>query len=353
MTNINIEARQQRHDKIWIKKQKLKRDKSKLSFMSKIFLLSFAFLIIDIINWQYIIYWKQEIFNEYSYENISNQTYILEEDWFVLKRELQTEKRNTEGQNKLIEHIVREWETLSSIASEYQINITTIIDANEGISPYRNLYEWQKLTILPVDWISIVLSSDKSVDEIAKKYKIEPDTIVKQNNIWTWSLALEKWTFLIIPWVTLNRYNRLSRQTWAPSSWANYKYNWKVNWMFIRPAEGTLTQWFHRYHYAVDIANGHKWPIFAAADWVVKKVKNSWWNWWYWIYVILDHWNWIETLYAHNEKNYVKEGDTVKQWQTIAWMWRTWRVRWRTWIHLHFEVTVNWRKANPLAYIWK
>lgn len=352
---INYSARNLRHEKIWIKSIE-KKVKERSWFFDKVFTCALFIILVNFVSTRFYTYQKD------NYEFVPNvstdkKIFVLEEDWFVLKKETQTERRKTWDWNKIFEHIIKEWDTLSWIARDYQIKVSTILDANPGLNPWQALKIWKVLKILPVDWISIFLNEDTEIDSIAKKYKISPESIIKQNLLWSWSLLVKKWITLILPWAKeiainqnlRNENNNTRYWNYAPKNWSKYQYKWEISWDFIKPCDWWITQYYHRWHYALDIANRNKWPIYATAAWVVTYV-NYWWNWWYWNMIIIDHWKWVQSLYWHNEKLYVKVWDVIKQWQTIAWMWRSWRVRWKTWIHLHFEIIINWVKRNPLAY---
>jgi len=349
---INHEARQERHSKIWVSINKWYLKRKKSHFLKKVIFLWFFISFVQVSSIHFNYYSTNKAF-AFSLPDIKNNAIVVDEDWFVLKKSIQTEKRNTTRQNEVIFHKVEAWETLGSIAVDYQIKTATILYANSAVSPRRTLKIWTELKILPVNWIIIDLEKDLSIDELAKKYKIDKNKILEQNKLSTWTTIIAKGESLIIPWW---KPPVVRRSVWtsvssAPRDPQSYRYDWAPSSYLIWPTKWKITQYYHRWHYALDIADVGRWPIFWVADWVVIRAENSWRNGWYWKMLIIDHWRWMKTLYAHNQELYVKEWDIVKQWDTIAWMWRTGRVRWRTWIHLHFEVIVNWIKKNPLAYI--
>ena len=113
-----------------------------------------------------------------------------------------------------------------------------------------------------------------------------------------------------------------------------------------RPTLGAVTQGYSRSHYALDIADTSKPPIWAASDGVVESAKYGW-NGGYGNFIIVNHKNGYKTLYAHNETLYVKPGDMVSKGQPIARMGRTGRVRGATGIHLHYECHKGGVRINP------
>lgn len=64
--------------------------------------------------------------------------------------------------------------------------------------------------------------------------------------------------------------------------------------------------------------------------------------------VELHHGNDYVTRYAHNKKNLVKLGETVKKGQAIATMGNSGR---STGPHVHFEVLHNGKPVNPIQYV--
>lgn len=64
--------------------------------------------------------------------------------------------------------------------------------------------------------------------------------------------------------------------------------------------------------------------------------------------VIVDHGNGLQTVYAHNHRNYVGEGETVRQGQVIASVGRSGNA---TGYHVHFEMRRAGKAVNPLQYL--
>ena len=91
--------------------------------------------------------------------------------------------------------------------------------------------------------------------------------------------------------------------------------------------------------------------IWSAKAGTVKLAAYSGWNGGYGKYVIVDHGNGLQTLYAHMNKVYVTEGQSVSEGQVLGQMGNTGRVYGVTGIHLHFEVRQDGARMNPWNYL--
>ncbi|MCK5799255.1 MAG: peptidoglycan DD-metalloendopeptidase family protein [Deltaproteobacteria bacterium] len=134
-----------------------------------------------------------------------------------------------------------------------------------------------------------------------------------------------------------------SGPTSGPTSRATAKLRWPV------PA-GRLTSTFgrrgKRVHEGIDIAAPEGTPVLAAADGTViyagSGIKG------YGNLVILRHTKRLVTVYAHNRRNLVHDGQHVSAGDTIAEVGKTGRA---TGFHVHFEVRAGEKAVDPLRYV--
>jgi murein DD-endopeptidase MepM/ murein hydrolase activator NlpD len=100
-------------------------------------------------------------------------------------------------------------------------------------------------------------------------------------------------------------------------------------------------------HNAVDIANKCGTSIYAAADGLVlESVDGGGWNQGYGNYVLIEHPNNTQTMYAHTQSNSVTQGMMVKKGDVIAYIGNTGKTHGVTGCHVHFEVH---GARNPFA----
>lgn len=98
-------------------------------------------------------------------------------------------------------------------------------------------------------------------------------------------------------------------------------------------------------HKGIDIAGKRGSDILAMADGLVIYAgrKSGYGN-----IVEIRHANGLETRYAHNQRNLVREGDLVRKGQVIAKLGSTGR---STGPHIHFEVRRNGEAIDPMRYL--
>ena len=124
---------------------------------------------------------------------------------------------------------------------------------------------------------------------------------------------------------------------------------------FVFPANARISSGFgnrvhpilgySRFHGGVDFAAPQGTAIYAADS---GQVIFSGWYGGYGQTVIVDHGGGLTTLYAHASRLLVREGQSVRQGQSIAAVGSTGL---STGPHLHFEVRRNGNPVNPMGYL--
>lgn len=104
------------------------------------------------------------------------------------------------------------------------------------------------------------------------------------------------------------------------------------------------------YHRGIDISGGGASGSLVVAGATGTVTEAGWSNGGYGNYVVIDHGNGIETLYAHMLDNslMVNAGDIVTKGQAIG---RVGNTGYSFGAHLHFEVRINGNKINPAPYL--
>ncbi len=204
----------------------------------------------------------------------------------------------------IIEYIVKEGDTLSSIAQDFGIDVDTIVKANNLTS--LNITPGQKLIILPVKGILHYVSEGETVSYLAKLYNIDPQEIIKVNNLDVEG-KIYVGDLLIIPGAK-ERMDAVNLKKFAKA----------LSSFFICPLGRScrITQGLHWYN-AVDMSNGICGePVLAAAGGVVQKTGYSRIGG---KYIRILHQNNIVTYYGHLSKIIVYPGQRVYQGQVIGY----------------------------------
>lgn len=99
----------------------------------------------------------------------------------------------------------------------------------------------------------------------------------------------------------------------------------------------------YKNHGGTDIGASYGSAIYAADSGKVVSSSDGWNGGWG-NYVMIDHGNGMQTLYAHMSSRAVSVGQTVKRGQTIGYVGSTGM---STGPHLHFEMYVNGARIDP------
>lgn len=120
-------------------------------------------------------------------------------------------------------------------------------------------------------------------------------------------------------------------------------WRWPVKGKIIK----TFSKHDHTFSKGVDIAGTLGTPILAAKE--GKVVYSGEGLRGYGQLIIIKHNDTFLSAYAHNQRLLVKEGDTITQGQTIAYMGQTDADR----VKLHFEIRKNGQPVDPLQFLAK
>lgn len=224
-------------------------------------------------------------------------------------------------------YVVRNGDTIAQIAKMFGVSVNTIRWNNDigskGIAP------GQTLVILPVSGVRHVVKKGDTVKSIAKLYKADSEEIQSYNDI-TEDTKLSVGDIVIVPdgeIAPAPAATKVSLVRFAPVTKS-------VDGYFIRPTTGPKTQGLHGNN-GIDIAPKTGTPIIAAASGKVIVSRNSGWNGGYGNYVVIQHGNGTQTLYAHMLNTAVAQGTQVTQGQIIGFVGSSGKA---TGPHLHFEI---------------
>lgn len=301
---------------------------------------------------------------------ITDESALVSSDFPLDSQDNEVTTKNSHGlgsEFSIRVYIVKEGDTLSLIAEKFGVSINTIVWTNE-LDRKASLKVGRSLTILPVSGIQYTVKKGDTLSGIANRFDAEIADIRDYNDKTDSTLITgEK---ILIPGAEListevvkktpAQTPSLARAQPAPLSpkpetaeivnqnvpgvtpptigtLARPKSNTGDSSNFIRPiAEGVGRKSQDKHDtWAVDIAAPIGTPIMAAEKGTIILVKPSGYNGGYGKYVVIEHENGVQTLYAHMTTTKVSVGDVVSQGQTIGLVGSTGR---STGPHVHYEV---------------
>lgn len=228
-------------------------------------------------------------------------------------------------------HVVEERDTLSQIAAMYDVSVNTIVWANE-LSSNKDIRPGQTLLILPITGVRHTVAKGDTVESLAKKYSGNIEEILAYNDLLEGN-TLVVGNVITIPGGAVEEVKPDTKKVAKGGSLISSGPS--ISGYYIHPLPGSVrTQGLHGYN-AVDFGAPVGTPILASAQGKVIVSRAGGWNGGYGNYVVVDHANGTQTLYAHNSKNAVWQGQSVVQGQVIGYVGNTGR---STGPHLHFEV---------------
>lgn len=229
-------------------------------------------------------------------------------------------------------YVVRKGDTLSQIATMFDVSSDTILWAND-MKKGDKLVEGDVLIILPVSGVRHIVLKGQTLAGIAKKYNTDVKEIVSFNDLST-SSQLIPGDELIIPDAKIVETTLPKTKTNNSTNTTKTQLKTLIGY-FINPVPEykRVSQRFHGNN-GVDLAAPTGTKIVAAASGTVLLARNGY-NGGYGNMVIIKHPNGTQTLYAHQSKIATKTGEQVSQGETIGYVGSTGR---STGPHLHYEI---------------
>ncbi len=242
-------------------------------------------------------------------------------------------------------YTVRPGDSLGKIAEMFGVTKATILASN-NLSATAAIKPGMTLVILPTTGKLHAVAKGETLAGIAKKYKVSMVDIELWNEIEP-GQTLSPGDTLIIPdadFTSIAAPASSGTKTSTVTTPVSSKKD--LSSYFIRPLPGgRFSRGLHGARMTgVDIAAPVGTPVYAAASGTVIVASGAGlYNTGYGNYIVVNHPNGTQTLYAHLSKVLVGAGQSVSQGDTIGLVGSTGR---STGSHLHFEV--NGAK-NPLT----
>lgn len=277
-------------------------------------------------------------------DNISWVNYNTEDTTLLARPSGANTKSNQ--LTKVTKYVVQFNDTTGLIAQRFGLKLQTILD-NNNLTAKSILKVNQVLWLPPSDGLIYIWAKNSTISALVKKYKISTDEILRANNLGASDkLALNE--KIVIPGARPDKPVVVPTKTTTTKSAvasASRQRAGGSNALLWPTTANHLTQYFSLRHTGIDIAGALGSPIYAADDGVVKTSQGGW-NGGYGNYIIISHGNGRETLYGHMTRRVASVGDEVSRGEIIGYLGSTGR---STGPHLHFEVRIFGRRANPFA----
>ena len=239
-------------------------------------------------------------------------------------------------------YIVKEGDTLSQIAEDFDISPNTIRWENDTTG--GNIKVGQTLSILPVTGVKHIIKKGDTLAGIADKYDADVNDIEIFNDISS-NDGLKVGDILIVPNGTLTvQVSKPSNTTPSKTSETTPDSKTISSGYYMKPVAGPITSPYGSrrggFHYGVDIGARYAPFVAAASGTVVSTVSScregqTSCGGRYGNYIVISHSNGQFTRYAHLSKVYVSVGQVVKKGKTIGVTGNTGHT---TGPHLHFQI---------------
>jgi murein DD-endopeptidase MepM/ murein hydrolase activator NlpD len=240
---------------------------------------------------------------------------------------------------------VQSGDTIYGIAAKFGLDPETVIWSNPDLEKAPDLLSvGQQLNILPVNGVYHQVGEGDTLEGIASTFKADLSAVLNYplNQLDPDNPVIAPGQWLVVPGGSKPFIPRAVTAYTGPIPEGASSGSGAFAW----PTSGTIYQGFFPWHPAIDIAAYIGAPILAADSGYV--IVSGWSNVGYGYYVVIDHSNGFQTMYAHLNAIYVNVGENVAIGQQIGEMGITGNA---TGPHLHFEVHQNTVVRNPIGML--
>ncbi|WP_167483017.1 M23 family metallopeptidase [Leptospira perdikensis] len=229
---------------------------------------------------------------------------------------------------KVTQYKVKKNETLSDIARRFKVSAESIAGSS-GINPEVSILPGQTLNIPNKQGLVYKLKKGDTLAKVADYYKVKIDDIYSENQLEDYDL-FKSGQKVFLPGAVIPETGPV----------------WRIPVVskVITSGWGTRSYPQYKFHMALDLRANYE-SVYAARK---GKVTYSGWMGGYGNAIILTHDDSYQTLYAHNSKLFVKEGDYVSAGKVIS---RSGCTGYCFGPHLHFEVIKDGKNVNPTKII--
>lgn len=228
-------------------------------------------------------------------------------------------------------YVVRSGDTLSSIAKMFDVTPNTILWAND-LKSASQLRAGQELVILPVTGIKYTVKRGDTLASIARATRSDATEISNFNGLDGVTLAVGMQ--IIVPDGEVSAPSPAKSSGAKVTATVKYGSAATVGYYMAPLSQYIETQGIHGYN-GVDLGARTGSPVMASAAGEVVVARSGGYNGGYGSYVVIQHGNGSQTLYAHLSSVSTYVGATVGQGQVIGAVGSTGK---STGPHLHFEI---------------
>ena len=230
-------------------------------------------------------------------------------DEFMVDNTVLHEDRNYDGTNEIRSYIVKNWDSISVIASKFEVTKDTIYEFN-NFSKTHTIRPGEELKIPSTSWTPYKVKSGDTLLAIAIKYEIEKEDILEFNDFKEGqSLKIGEEIFLpgakkiivkpkyVAPKKTYTK-SVATNTNYVASQYTNSKWVYPLVWR--SPYSGA---WWNCTYYVASYKNvnwrwnANQWIRNAAAKWN-KVVYGRWFAPKLWAIVVLE-WRGYNLRYGH------------------------------------------------------